>query len=132
MSRRRAASSLAVDLSVWSLMERSLSVSSIQTTRTELCYWVAVLVSKTLGTALGDYLAVDSRLGFLGGAALIGAPTAVTAATSRITRLNRVMLFWVAFARSARSVRRVSRGMRNAGWCLRSLGMRASTSSPSR
>ena len=49
-------------------MEGSLSVNRIETTRAEMFYWFAILVSNTLGTALGD----DSGLGFLGGAALIG------------------------------------------------------------
>ena len=88
---------LAVVLGIWRLTEKSLSVSSVQTTRAELFYWVAILVSNTLGTALGDYLADDSGLGFMGGAALIGVLIAVTALASRFTRLDRVMLFWAAF-----------------------------------
>jgi uncharacterized membrane-anchored protein len=75
----------------------SISVSNILTTKAELFYWVAILFSNTLGTALGDYLADDSGLGFLGGAALVGGLIAVIALASYLTRLNRVMLFWLAF-----------------------------------
>jgi uncharacterized membrane-anchored protein len=46
---------------------------------------------------LGDFLADDSGLGFLGGAALIGGLIALVARASYVTHLNRVMLFWVAF-----------------------------------
>jgi uncharacterized membrane-anchored protein len=74
-----------------------LSVSSIQTTRAELFYWIAILVSNTLGTALGDYLADDSGLGFLGGAALIGGLIALVVLAYYATSLSRVVLFWMAF-----------------------------------
>jgi len=88
---------LALVLSTWRFVEKSLSVSSIQTTRAELFYWVAILVSNTLGTALGDYLADDSGLGFLGGAALIGGLIALVALAYYATSLSRVVLFWMAF-----------------------------------
>lgn len=88
---------LATVLAVWRFSEKSLSVSNIQTTKAELFYWVAILFSNTLGTALGDFLADDSGLGFLGGAALIGGIIAVIALAYYVTRLNRVMLFWLAF-----------------------------------
>ncbi len=88
---------LAVVLAVWRFSEKSLSVSNIQTTKAELFYWVAILFSNTLGTALGDFLADDSGLGFLGGAVLIGGIIALIALAYYVTRLNRVLLFWLAF-----------------------------------
>jgi uncharacterized membrane-anchored protein len=88
---------LAAVLTAWRLREGTLSVSNIQTRRAELFYWVAILFSNTLGTALGDFLADDSGLGFLGGAALIGALIALTALAAFLTRLDRVVLFWIAF-----------------------------------
>ena len=88
---------LVVVLAAWRLTQKSLSVSHIETTRAELFYWIAILVSNTLGTALGDYLADDSGLGFLGGAALIGGLIALTAVAYYFTRIDRVMLFWIAF-----------------------------------
>jgi uncharacterized membrane-anchored protein len=84
-------------LAAWRLTEKSLSVSSITTTRAELFYWTAILVSNTLGTALGDFLADDSGLGFLGGAALIGGLLGLTVLAYYLTRIDRVVLFWVAF-----------------------------------
>ncbi len=88
---------LSVVLFIWRATEKSLSVSNIQTPRAELFYWAAILVSNTLGTALGDYLADDSGLGFLGGAAVVGAIIAATALAYYATRINRVFLFWCAF-----------------------------------
>ena len=91
------ATCLVVVLATWRFTQKSLSVSHIETRRAELFYWIAILVSNTLGTALGDYLADDSGLGFLGGAALIGGLIALTAAAYYTTRIDRVALFWIAF-----------------------------------
>ena len=84
-------------LGAWWLSEKSLSVSNVQSRRAELFYWAAILFSNTLGTALGDFLADDSGLGFGGGALLIGAALAVVVALHYFTSLSRVLLFWVAF-----------------------------------
>lgn len=88
---------LAVVLGLWRLSEKSLSVDAITTRRGELFYWTAILFSNTLGTALGDYLADDSGLGFGGGALLIGSLLAVVVLAYYFTSLSRVLLFWVAF-----------------------------------
>jgi len=88
---------LIVVLGVWRLSEKSLSVSNIQTTKAELFYWMAILVSNTLGTASGDFLADNTGLGFLGGAALISAVIALIVIAYYYSRINRVMLFWIAF-----------------------------------
>lgn len=84
-------------LAAWHLSEKTISVNSIRSRRAEGFYWAAILVSNTLGTALGDYLADDSGLGFLGGAVLIGSLIAVAALAAWRTRINRVPLFWIAF-----------------------------------
>ena len=84
-------------LAVWRMSEKSLSVDHIQSRRGELFYWAAILVSNTLGTALGDYLADDSGLGFAGGALLIGSLIACVALAYYQTRISRVTLFWLAF-----------------------------------
>ncbi len=88
---------LLIVLSIWHISEKTISVSTIQTVKAELFYWTAILFSNTLGTALGDFLADDSGLGFLGGAALIAALIAVVTLLYYTTRLNRVALFWLAF-----------------------------------
>ncbi|MFZ4579704.1 MAG: hypothetical protein ACOYOB_15035 [Myxococcota bacterium] len=88
---------LITALTVWRLVEGSISVSHIATRRAEVFYWVAILFSNTLGTALGDFLADDSGLGFLGGAALVGGAIAVVGLAAALTRIDRVVLFWSAF-----------------------------------
>jgi uncharacterized membrane-anchored protein len=82
---------------IWRLTGESFSVKDIRSRKVEILYWVAILFSNTLGTALGDYLSDDSGLGFAGSAAIIGGLLAVLAALYFLTRLSRVMLFWFAF-----------------------------------
>ena len=91
------AATLALVLVAWRLVEGNVSVSRIETRRAELFYWTAILISNTLGTTLSDYLADDSGLGFIGGAALIGALIALTALVWRFTTASPVALFWIAF-----------------------------------
>jgi len=81
----------------WYFTEKSMSVANIRTFKVEILYWVAILFSNTLGTALGDFLADDSGLGFMGGAVLIGALIAAVAAAAYLTQISRVLLFWIAF-----------------------------------
>jgi uncharacterized membrane-anchored protein len=72
-------------------------VNYIRTKKAEIFYWTAILFSNTLGTALGDFLADSSGLGFLGGAILIGALLALVVVVYYFTKINRVVLFWIAF-----------------------------------
>ncbi|KVW74912.1 hypothetical protein [Burkholderia ubonensis] len=82
---------------VWRLTGESLSVDTIRTRKVELLYWVAILFSNTLGTALGDFLADSSGLGFAGGALLIGGLLAAIVLAHYFTRISGVFLFWAAF-----------------------------------
>src|SRR5204862_5110447 len=75
----------------------SLSVDHVRTRKAELFYWIAILFSNTLGTALGDFLADSSGLGFAGGALLIAGLLALVLAATFFTRISRVALFWMAF-----------------------------------
>lgn len=88
---------LLIILTVWYRSEGTLSVTDIKTTRPELFYWTAILFSNTLGTALGDFLADDSGLGFGGGALLIGSLIAVVILLHYFTKISSVILFWIAF-----------------------------------
>lgn len=88
---------LVAIFTVWYFSEKSLSVDSIHSTKGELFYWTAILISNTLGTALGDYLADDSGLGFAGGALLIGSIIAVIVLLKFYTKISSVLLFWMAF-----------------------------------
>lgn len=88
---------LLATFGVWRLTARSLSVEKIESTGIQAIYWTAILFSNTLGTALGDFLADDSGLGFAGGAALIGGLLVLVLAAHAFTSISRVALFWVAF-----------------------------------
>ena len=82
---------------LWRVSEKSLSVTNITTFKGEMFYWTAILFSNTLGTAVGDFLADDSGLGFLGGAALIGGLLTLVVVAKNFTKISTVLLFWVAF-----------------------------------
>ena len=84
---------LAVLFLAWRRAEPTLAVDRAMTRRAELFYWSAILVSNTLGTALGDFLADDSGLGFGGGALLIGSLLALVVVLTFTTRVSRVLLF---------------------------------------
>jgi uncharacterized membrane-anchored protein len=88
---------LLVVLGAWRLSTGSLSVDRVTNRKAEIFYWMAILVSNTLGTAVGDFLADDSGLGFAGGALVIGGVLANVLVLTFTTRLSRVGLFWVAF-----------------------------------
>lgn len=88
---------LIIILILWYVKERSLSVTHIKSLTGELFYWTAILFSNTLGTALGDFLADDSGLGFTGGAVLISSLLALVVLVHYYTRISSVVLFWIAF-----------------------------------
>ncbi len=82
---------------VWKKTEKSVSVNDIHTFRGETFYWIAILFSNTLGTALGDFLADNSGLGFLGGAILIGSLLVILILAHYFLKVSAVVLFWLAF-----------------------------------
>ncbi|AZZ38361.1 hypothetical protein CIK05_11280 [Bdellovibrio sp. qaytius] len=84
-------------LALWRLTVGNVSVDNIKTRKAELFYWATILISNTLGTALGDFLADDSGLGFLGSWLLITGILLLVLAAARFTKMSRVVLFWVAF-----------------------------------
>ncbi|WP_250475906.1 hypothetical protein [Caballeronia sp. GAFFF1] len=92
---------LLLSLAVWYRVEGSVSVDTVNTPRVEWFYWVTILFSQTLGTALGDWIAGDDRgglaLGYEGGALLFGGLLACVAALYFWTSLSRTLLFWAAF-----------------------------------
>jgi uncharacterized membrane-anchored protein len=88
---------LMATLAFWRFSENSLSVENIKTFKGELFYWIAILFSNTLGTALGDFLADDSGLGFAGGAILIGGLLGIVVLVKLYTNMSTVFLFWIAF-----------------------------------
>jgi uncharacterized membrane-anchored protein len=88
---------LLAALAAWRLSEGSISVNTVATPRVEMFYWVAILFSQTLGTALGDWMADTNGLGYEGGAVVFFAALAVVAALYFYTTISRTLLFWAAF-----------------------------------
>lgn len=88
---------LLTTLSIWYFNEKTISVDNIQTKKVEAFYWTAILFSNTLGTALGDFLALSSGLGFSGSAALIAGIIGLVVLAYYFTKIDRVILFWIAF-----------------------------------
>ena len=84
-------------LSVWYLALGSIDVATVTSAKSETFYWITIAFSQTLGTALGDWTADDTGLGYGGGALLFAAALAVFAALYYRTNVSRVFLFWAAF-----------------------------------
>ena len=87
-------------LGMWYWTLGSISVATVTTPKVEAFYWAAITFSQTLGTALGDWMADDTGLGYEGGALVFAAGLAVLAAAYFWTHVSRVFLFWVAFVLS--------------------------------
>ena len=84
-------------LALWRLTLGTVDVQTVTTARAEIFYWVTITFSQTLGTALGDWMADTSGLGFLGAAGVFAAALVVIAAAYYATSISRVLLFWAAF-----------------------------------
>ncbi len=88
---------LLLSLGAWWWVEGTVSVNRIVSPRAEAFYWVTILFSNTLGTALGDWTADNGGLGFGGGAVVFGAAILVIAGLYYATKVSRTLLFWAAF-----------------------------------
>ncbi|HKI65361.1 MAG TPA: hypothetical protein VKA16_12150, partial [Burkholderiales bacterium] len=84
-------------LTMWKLRLGAISFEHITSPRVEAFYWTAILFSNTLGTALGDFLADRSGLGYEGGALFFAAAIALVAGAYFFSRMSRTLLFWSAF-----------------------------------
>ena len=88
---------LLVTLGLWYRSLGSISVDTVNRPKAEVFYWAAITFSQTLGTALGDWMADSTGLGYEGGALVFGAALAIVAAAYYWTSVSRVTLFWTAF-----------------------------------
>src|ERR1700728_1099981 len=88
---------VAAALALWRWREGSVSVNTIETPRVEGFYWATITFSQTLGTALGDWTADDTGLGYVGAALIFAAALGLVAALYFWTTLSRAWLFWMAF-----------------------------------
>ncbi len=88
---------LLASLFIWHRTLGSISVRTIISPAAEVFYWVTIMFSQTLGTALGDWTADTAGLGFGGGALLFSALLLLVCAAYFWTSISHVLLFWVAF-----------------------------------
>jgi len=88
---------LATTLALWHRSLGTVSATTVATPRAEAFYWVTIMFSQTLGTALGDWTADNAGLGYEGAALVFGTLLAFVAAGYRWTRISRTALFWAAF-----------------------------------
>src|SRR5436190_23252754 len=84
-------------LFVWYRSLGSVSVETVSSPMAEMFYWVTIMFSQTLGTALGDWTADTAGFGYGGGAILFSSLLALVAAAYYWTTISRTMLFWAAF-----------------------------------
>jgi uncharacterized membrane-anchored protein len=84
-------------LALWWFSIGTVSANVITSPRAEIFYWMTILFSNTLGTALGDFLADDSGLGYEGAALVFGAALVLVAAAYFLTSISHTLLFWLAF-----------------------------------
>src|ERR1700694_939957 len=84
-------------LFMWRRSTGAIRVDQITTRKDELFYWVTILISNTLGTALGDFVATTAGLGFEGGALVFAGLITLVAAAHFFTSVPNSVLFWAAY-----------------------------------
>jgi uncharacterized membrane-anchored protein len=84
-------------LALWHWMLGSVSVNHLTSRKAEMFYWLTVMFSQTLGTALGDWVADSGGLGYAGAALVFGVAIAIVALLYFFTRISHTALFWAAF-----------------------------------
>lgn len=91
------ASLLMTTLFVWFKTTGSISVSSIDNAKSESFYWITIMFSQTLGTALGDWTADYGNLGYVNAAYIFASMLLVVVVLYFATKVSRTILFWSAF-----------------------------------
>lgn len=88
---------LMASLTIWYRSLGTVAVDTVNSPRAETFYWVTIMLSQTLGTALGDWTADTAGLGYRGGAVIFLALLALIVAAYYWTKISHTLLFWVAF-----------------------------------
>jgi uncharacterized membrane-anchored protein len=88
---------LMASLLIWHRTLGSVAVDTVSSPKSEMFYWITIMFSQTLGTALGDWTADTAGLGYSGGAIVFGTMLAVIAAAYFRTNISHTVLFWAAF-----------------------------------
>lgn len=89
--------SLMASLFIWYRTLGSVAVDTVSSPQSEVFYWVTIMFSQTLGTALGDWTADTAGLGYSGGAVVFGTMLGAIAAAYYWTKISHTVLFWAAF-----------------------------------
>jgi len=82
---------------VWYRSLGSVAVDTVSSPKSEIFYWITIMFSQTLGTAIGDWTADTVGIGYTGSALVFSAMLAIVAAAYYRTKISRTALFWVAF-----------------------------------
>jgi len=88
---------LVVALVVWRLTGQNMNVEKIETFKGEVLYWVATLISNTLGTSSGDFMSNSLGLGFRASSAVLVAAMLVILLAHYRTTISPTVLFWIAY-----------------------------------
>lgn len=88
---------LMASLAIWHRTLGTVSVDTVNTPKAEMFYWLTIMFSQTLGTALGDWTADSAGLGYTGAALVFGGLLALLVLAYYSTRISRTALFWAAF-----------------------------------
>jgi uncharacterized membrane-anchored protein len=88
---------LMASLFLWYRVLGSVSVDTVSSPKAEMFYWLTIMFSQTLGTALGDWTADSAGLGYSGGALVFSGLLALVAAAYYGSGISRTLLFWTAF-----------------------------------
>jgi uncharacterized membrane-anchored protein len=88
---------LIASLAIWYKSLGSVSVDTVSSPKAEMFYWITIMFSQTLGTALGDWTADTAGLGYDGGAVVFSILLGAVVATYYWTNISRTLLFWAAF-----------------------------------
>lgn len=90
-------SCLLLVLFLWHYNKKGIEVYPITDRNVEAYYWIAILISNSLGTAFGDYLSDSLGFSYLTGAAITAGVIVVVVLMHYFTKVNRIVLFWIAF-----------------------------------
>lgn len=88
---------LFCSLFVWTKSCGSVAINTVNTPKVEMFYWLTIMFSQTLGTALGDWTADTEGLGYIGSAAIFSTLLIIVAGGYFWTKISHTWLFWAAF-----------------------------------
>ncbi|NVN94865.1 MAG: hypothetical protein HXX18_06235 [Bacteroidetes bacterium] len=90
-------SSLMLVLFIWHRYEKGIKYYPITNVKVETLFWIAVLLSNSLGTAFGDFLSDNVGLSYLNGAMITAGIIVIVVVLHYFSKINHILLFWIAF-----------------------------------